>query len=316
MCGKGHGDIDERIDLRLPKDGEQRMNAILNQDSVVTVRELSKYFSGRRVLDNISLQVKPGSILGLIGPNGAGKSTLLNCMLGLLRPEMGEARVFATPSLQLKDTHKSALSYVPQRPDSLAWMTVGSMLDFVGSLYPAWDAALVQRLLQHWKLDANRGLSKLSPGERQQVELIRALAARPRLLILDEPAAALDPLARRELLKEIIECASGQGATVIFSTHIISDLERIATHIAFLNQGRLCLNSHLDALKDDLRRASVPSGVQLPDLPLPGELTRHQLNDGSWHLVLKMSEYADHNLLMHAKFDAISLEDLFVELAA
>lgn len=292
------------------------MSKVLHQDSIVSVKGLSKHFAGHMVLDNISLQVEPGSILGLIGPNGAGKSTLLNCMLGLLRPDAGSTQIFSTPSMKLDDRHKSTLSYVPQRPDTLAWMTVGGMLDFVGSLYPAWDKALVQRLLIHWKLDARRGLSKLSPGERQQVELIRALAAHPRLLVLDEPAAALDPFARRELLEEIVECAGNQGTTIIISTHIMSDLERIATHIAFLNQGRVYLYDALERLNQDLRRVSVPTTSLLPGHSLPGELTRRQLSDGSWTLVIKISDNDEHPLLRTAETQEISLEDLFVELVA
>jgi len=292
------------------------MNERLHQDSIVTVNEVSKRYSGRLVLDDISFQVKPGSILGLIGRNGAGKSTLISCMLGLLRPDKGEAQLFDAPALNLNDAHKAGLSYVPQRPDNMNWMTIGVMLDFVGRLYPRWDNDLVQRLMRRWQLDASQNLGQLSPGERQQVALIRALAARPRLLVLDEPAASLDPLARRELLREIVECASDQGSTVIFSTHIISDLERIASHIAFLHEGRLCLNASLDSIKDELRRVLLPSDIKLTDLPLPGELTRRQLEDGSWSFVMRVSECKNHELLVNAPIHTVSLEDLFVELAA
>lgn len=283
--------------------------------AVAQVRALGKDYAGRAVLDAVSLQVEPGSIVGLIGRNGAGKSTLLRCMLGLLRPDHGHAHVLGASALSLTDKHKSALSYVPQQPDSFAWMTVGVMLDFVGSLYPHWDKALVQRLLQRWQLDPKRALNVLSPGQRQQVALIRALASRPRLLVLDEPASALDPLARRELLCEIVDCASEQGATVIFSTHIISDLERIASHIALLDKGRLRLHASLDVLKDELRRIYLPGDVGLSSELLPGEMARRRLDDGSWSLLLRLPECARHQLPANAQVQAMNLEDLFVELA-
>ena len=272
------------------------MSAVCNLDAVIEVRGLDKRYAERQVLDDVSLRVEPGSILGLIGRNGAGKSTLLRCILGLLRADSGEARVLGRDALSLDDQVKGALSYVPQQPDSFAWMTVGAMLDFVGSLYPQWDRALVQRLQARWELDGKRRLSLLSPGQRQQVALIRALGSRPRLLVLDEPASALDPLARRELLGEVIDSACEQGATVILSSHIISDLERIASEVAFLHKGRLLLQAPLDTLKDEVRRIHLPASAPLMDAPLPGELARHRLADGGYSLLLR-------------------LEDLFVELA-
>ncbi|MDI5996496.1 ABC transporter ATP-binding protein [Pseudomonas sp. MDMC216] len=290
------------------------MSAVCNLDAVIEVRGLDKRYAERQVLDDVSLRVEPGSILGLIGRNGAGKSTLLRCILGLLRADSGEARVLGRDALSLDDQVKGALSYVPQQPDSFAWMTVGAMLDFVGSLYPQWDRALVQRLQARWELDGKRRLSLLSPGQRQQVALIRALGSRPRLLVLDEPASALDPLARRELLGEVIDSACEQGATVILSSHIISDLERIASEVAFLHKGRLLLQAPLDTLKDEVRRIHLPASAPLMDAPLPGELARHRLADGGYSLLLRMGDGAVPALAMYPA-QALGLEDLFVELA-
>ena len=290
------------------------MSAVCNPDAIIEARGLSKRYADRQVLDGVSLRVEPGSILGLIGRNGAGKSTLLRCMLGLLRADHGEAFVLGRPALRLDDQAKGALSYVPQQPDSFPWMTVGGMLDFVACLYPRWDTELVQQLLQRWGVERKRALSALSPGERQQVALIRALGSRPQLLVLDEPAAALDPVARRELLREIVDSASEQGATVILSTHIISDLERIASDVAFLDQGRLLLQAGLDELKDQVRRVVVPADVALPGESLRGELTRQRLSDGSHSLLLRLPEGAVSPLPAHYPLQALGLEDLFVEL--
>lgn len=285
-------------------------------EAALEARGLGKDYHGQPVLDDISLRIEPGCILGLIGRNGAGKTTLLRCLLGLLQPSRGEARIAGVPSLHLTDADKAALAYVPQQLDSFGWMSATAMLDFVAGLYPHWDRALAVRLLQRWSLDGERRLDLLSPGQRQQVGLIRALASRPRLLVLDEPAAALDPLARRELLGEIVDTAAEQGATVVFSSHILSDLERIVSHVALLDAGRLRLHAALDELKEEVRRVSLPAGVE-PGLALPGELARHRREDGGWNLLLRLTQgQPPAGLPVQARLQPLGLEDLFVELAA
>ena len=163
-------------------------------------------------------------------------------MLGLLQPLSGEAFVFGEPALKLSDWAKERLAYVPQQPEALAWLSAQQLLDYVGRFYPRWDAAFAKKTLERWQIQPNKLLAKLSPGERQRVDLIRALASQPELLVLDEPAAALDPVARRELLREIALRAGEAGTTVLFSTHIVSDLERVASDVAFLHEGRLLMH--------------------------------------------------------------------------
>ncbi|CAM5352181.1 ABC transporter ATP-binding protein YtrB [Rhodanobacter lindaniclasticus] len=184
------------------------MNAMLHEASPVDVapllaRGLTHCYEGSNVLRGVDLALEPGSVLGLIGRNGAGKSTLIRAMLGLLEPLSGAAFVFGEPALKLSDAVKARLAYVPQQPEALAWLTAQQMLDYVGRFYPRWDAGFARGTLERWKIQPNKLLAKLSPGERQRVDLIRALASQPELLVLDEPAAALDPVARRELLREV-----------------------------------------------------------------------------------------------------------------
>lgn len=286
------------------------------QHAAVELRALSKQYACGRVLDEVSLRIEPGTILGLVGRNGAGKSTLIECLLGLRPANHGEALLFGKPAGRLDDTDKAGLGYVPQQPVSFDWMKVGELFDFMAGLYPDWDAAHVARLVDRFALDSARRLSTLSPGERQQVAIIRALGPQPRLLVLDEPAAALDPLARRELLREIVDMAGERGTTVLFSTHIISDLERVASHIAVLHQGRLRLHGELDLLKDELRRVAWPDRTP-PAQPLPGELSRRPLAEGGWSLVVRdPARSLAATLPASARLHGLSLEDLFVELAA
>ncbi|TAK38852.1 MAG: ABC transporter ATP-binding protein [Lysobacteraceae bacterium] len=286
----------------------------------IRAHALEKRYDGRTVLSGVSLEVEAGSVLGLIGRNGAGKSTLIRALLGLIEVDGGEAEVFGAPALRMGDAAKARIGYVPQQPEALGWMEVGQMLDLVGRFYPRWDRAFVRETLDRWGLRPNQQLGKLSPGERQRVALIRALAPRPDLLVLDEPAAALDPVARRDLLREIALRAGESGTTVLFSTHIVSDLERVASHVAFMHEGRLLLASELDALKERHVRLRVPApaAAQLVGR-VPGEVARRPGRDGVVSLLLVRDASASWPPIVHApgvQCDVLGLEDLFVEAAA
>jgi len=279
---------------------------------------LSKRYGRQQVLQDLSLQLAPGTVLGLIGRNGAGKSTLLNLLLGLAEPDAGQAFVFGQPSLRMHDAAKQRLGYVPQQPLAFQWMTPRQLMRFLSQLYSGWDQAHAEALLARWDIRPDKVLSKLSPGESQRLAIVRALAPRPALLVLDEPASALDPVARRQLLREIAAQAGEEGGTVLFSTHIVSDLERVASHVAFLHQGRLLLHTDIDAAKEDIIRVHVPAQVadQLP-APLPGELARHLQPGGVSSLVLVDDGHTARQLAEHpgVRQQHLGLEDLFVEIA-
>ena len=279
--------------------------------------QLVKAYVSRKVLDGVSLDVPQGAVLGLIGRNGAGKSTLLRCLLGLIEPGSGEAFVFGEPALRMGVRSKQRLSYVPQQPDALGWLKLGEMLDFIGRFYPRWDHRYVDTTLTRWELPRHRILKTLSPGERQRVALIRALAPQPELLVLDEPAASMDPVARRELLREIVTRAAESGTTVVLSTHIVSDLERVASHVAFLHRGRLLLNAPLDDIKEHVCRLTLPAAVAARlKGELPGERSRRVLGDGRVSLVIEREAGGGPlpvTLEPDVRCDALGLEDLFIE---
>ncbi|MDP1697611.1 MAG: ABC transporter ATP-binding protein [Xanthomonadaceae bacterium] len=295
------------------------MNAIPLQCSPAPLlaSNLSKRYGKRTILEGIHLELEAGSVLGLIGRNGAGKTTLLRCLLGLQLPDGGSSLVMGQTALHLDDHIKDRLAYVPQQPEAFAWMRVDAMLDLVGRLYRRWDRAWVKTMLVKWEIDPTQMLAKLSPGERQRVALIRALAAQPDLLVLDEPAAALDPIARRELLREIVARAADAGTSVLFSTHIVSDLERVASHVAFLHHGRLLLHSSLDETKERIGRVILPHSAGQPPGTVAGEMSRRYLDDGRLALVLQRVDDSWPALTQtpDAQFAALGLEDLFIEVA-
>ncbi|HEX7340974.1 MAG TPA: ABC transporter ATP-binding protein [Rhodanobacteraceae bacterium] len=297
------------------------MNATLRQTASSMVEPLTAHglvhcYEDSQVLRGIDLALAPGSVLGLIGRNGAGKSTLIRILLGLIQPQDGQARVFGEPALQLSDAAKERIAYVPQQPEALAWLTPLQMFDYLGRFYPRWDHAFAKATLARWQIQPNRVMAKLSPGERQRVELIRALASQPELLVLDEPAAALDPVARRELLREIALRAGEAGATVLFSTHIVSDLERVASDVAFLHEGKLLLHCAVDDTKERYARLWLPASQRAAAPTL--SLSRRAHEDGSLSLIVERNArgaWPEAAQLPGARIDALGLEDLFVEIA-
>jgi ABC-2 type transport system ATP-binding protein len=296
------------------------MNAVLRKTEFaaapLAAHGLMHCYEGSNVLCGVDLVLPSGSVLGLIGRNGAGKSTLIRSMLGLLEPLAGSATVFGEPALKLSDASKERLAYVPQQPEALAWLTAQQMLEYVGRFYPRWDQGFAKKTLERWQIQPNKVMAKLSPGERQRVDLIRALASRPELLVLDEPAAALDPVARRELLREIALRAGEAGTTVLFSTHIVSDLERVASDIAFLHQGKLLMHCSMDDTKERYGRMWLPERVHYA---APTEsLSRRRHDDGSVSLVVQRDAHGawpEAASLPGARVDTLGLEDLFVEIA-
>jgi ABC-2 type transport system ATP-binding protein len=294
-----------------------RMDHALSNDlEPLRCTSLFHSFGERKVLDGITLGVPKGAVLGLIGRNGAGKSTLIRILMGLIKPDGGESAIYACDSLQLDDAIKQRLAYLPQQSNAFQWMKVGDMLDFIGGFYAKWNSADVDAMLARAAISRGAKLAELSPGERQSVALIRAFAIQPDLMILDEPAAALDPVARRELLRDIARRAGDFGTTVLFSTHIVTDLERVASQVALLHQGRILLNKPLDDLKETLARVTLTSAVGLPDR-LAGELSRHPHGDGSVSLVFDRQSGGQWSNLCAspgAVTESLGLEELFVEM--
>lgn len=241
-------------------------------ETMLELRGVSKSFDRKRVLDEVDLTLPAGSVLGLVGKNGAGKTTLLKCALGLQHPQSGDVRILGEPACELSAAGKERLGYVPQKIDLYPWMTVRQIASYMGAFYPRWNKALVERLLREWELDPNDGGGLLSVGQTQKLAIILALGHEPDLLVLDEPAASLDPLARRQFLQMLLAMVGER--TVLFSTHITSDLERVADRVAVLKDGKIVYCGELDTLKDSVKRLHVQAAAPLPNgsFRVPGML--------------------------------------------
>ncbi len=288
------------------------------QPPALKLEAVTKRYDDKAVLDDLSLTVQPGSVLGLLGKNGAGKTTLIKCALGLIRPNSGVVTLLGEPAHDLSAAGKARLGYVPQEISLYPWMRVHQLLDYIAAFYPRWNATLVSQLLTDWELNTNDKIGKMSVGTRQKLAIILALAHEPDLLILDEPAASLDPSARREFLKTVLAIAAEGKRTVVFSTHITSDLERVADRVAILRRGKIAYEGELDALKDSVKRLHVTSANPLPlTLDVPGAVRVRvegnealvSVRDATDELIESLRR--DHSATV--RIEDLNLEDIFVE---
>ena len=242
-------------------------------DSVIRTESLGKRIGGRAVLRDFTVQVPPGQVIGLVGKNGAGKSTLFDLLLGFALPSSGRSSLFGMDSAALTAATKARIGFVPQADELVGPMTGAQQLGLVASLHPGWDQALVDRLARDWELPLKRRIGTLSGGERQKLSTLCALGHKPDLLVLDEPAASLDPVARRRFMQEILAIAGDSTRTLLYASHIIGDLERVASHIWLLRDGALVWQGELDQLKESVVRVHLRAGHELDaGLRLPNQL--------------------------------------------
>jgi ABC-2 type transport system ATP-binding protein len=226
-------------------------------EAVVAIKDLSRRFGSKTALDEVSLYVPRGSIFGLVGENGAGKTTLIKHILGLLRAETGTVQVFGHDPVAEPVAVLGAIGYLSEQPDLPGWMRLDEMLRYTQAFYPNWDAAYAEKLRQQFALEPSQRLRTLSKGQRAKAGLLAAQAHRPDLLLLDEPSSGLDPLVRRDILEAVIRTVAEEGRTVIFSSHLLEEIERVSDHIAMLHRGRVVMCGPLDEIKAQHRRVTL-----------------------------------------------------------
>jgi ABC-2 type transport system ATP-binding protein len=272
------------------------------------------YGGGPPVLQGLDWQLLPGQVIGLLGRNGAGKTSVLEALLGLRTPQAGTVQLFNQPAGQLDDAGRARIGYVPQQSDLFDSFTPAQLLAYFQSFYPRWNTAKVDGLLSRWAIDRHQRISTLSGGQQQRLSIIRALAHDPDLLVLDEPVASLDPAGRRDFLRELVEQVLARGTTVVFSTHILSDLERVAFHMAFLRHGRIALQAPLDELLDDVRQLSGTTADLQALLQRLGAapLQRTPLAAGHERVLARLPPGASWPAGLPA--DRVTLDDLFMAL--
>jgi ABC-2 type transport system ATP-binding protein len=218
-------------------------------DAVVEVTALTRHFGAKTALDDVSFTLPRGIVFGLVGANGAGKTTLIKHVLGLLKAEAGSVRVFGCDPVADPAGVLARIGYVSEEHDLPSWMRVWELMRYTQAFFPTWDAAYAEELRGRFELDPDAKIKHLSKGQRARADLLVALAHRPELLVLDEPSAGLDPIVRRDILEAIIRAIADEGRTVLFSSHLLHEVERVSDHVTMIDHGKIVFSAPLDDIK-------------------------------------------------------------------
>ena len=243
----------------------------MSSDYAIQTHHLTRYFGDKCVVHDLSLAVPRGSIFGFLGRNGSGKTTSLRMILGLLSPTWGSSTVLGSDSQSLPPEVRSRIGYLAEGHPVFGFMRVRDAHRFQSRFYPKWNRELFNSVLEFFRVDPNTRARNLSRGERAGLCLAMALAPEPDLLILDDPAIGLDPVARRSLLESIVHATRKSDRTIVFSSHLLADIERMADHIAMLDYSVLRAQCSLETFRSCVQQFVLRFADAPPPLPrIPG----------------------------------------------
>ncbi|MEO8383263.1 MAG: ABC transporter ATP-binding protein [Acidobacteriota bacterium] len=255
--------------------------------NVIAVSELTRRFGAKTALSSVTMSVPRGGVYGLVGANGAGKTTLIKHILGLLRAESGSVRVFDRDPVVDPVGVLSRLGYLSEENDLPAWMRVDELLRYSRAFHPGWDDAYADELRQAFALDPSAKIKSLSRGQKARAGLVVALAYRPELLVLDEPSSGLDPIVRRDILGAIIRTIADEGRTVLFSSHLLEEVEQVADHVTMISHGKIALSESLRAIKDSHRCVTLRFSESRPQPPAIAGVLRWDGHGTQWTAVVR-----------------------------
>ncbi|UCD29016.1 MAG: ABC transporter ATP-binding protein [Planctomycetota bacterium] len=259
--------------------------------SVISVSGLHKRFGKHQVLKSVNLDVPAGSIFGFLGLNGAGKTTLIRILLGLLKPNDGRCSVVdMNPQFDALEVRRR-VGYMAENQTMYAWMRVEQIIGWVSRFYPDWDSEFADRLRQQMKLDADKKVGTLSKGQSSRLALLLALAHHPRVVILDDPTLGLDPIARRDFLRDVIGYLQAEGVTVFFSSHLLYEIEPICDRVAILHDGRIIKCAPVDELREQVKRVLLKPADAARLAEVPGVLDVES-REGRWSVTVENIESA------------------------
>lgn len=228
-------------------------------DVAISVRNLHKQYGRHQVLRGVSFDVPRGQTLALLGCNGAGKTTIIRTMMGLLEPDAGNIRVAGlNPQVEALALRRK-VGFLAEDQQMFGWMTVDQLIRFVAGLYDTWDHGLAGHYLEQFQLPLRKKVKQLSKGQNIRLGLLLALAHRPEVLILDDPTLALDPIMRREFNRDLIAHLQGTGGTVLYSSHLLAEVEAVADQVAILHEGRIVRHASTDDIRDSVKRLVFPA---------------------------------------------------------
>ncbi|MEM7675148.1 MAG: ABC transporter ATP-binding protein [Myxococcota bacterium] len=248
----------------------------------LSTHRLLRRFGRRTVIQDLDIKVPAGVVYGFLGRNGAGKTTTIRMLMGMLSPQKGRIEILGATRDRVTAKDRRRIGYVSQEQHFYGWMTVHQLARFVGGFYPTWSAGAFERLADQLSIDSTQAVGTLSGGTKMKLAMALALAHKPRLLVLDEPTAGVDPIARREILSLLKQEAHERGRTVFFSTHQIAEVEDIGDWVGILHEGRMAYQGRVSELCGWVRR--------MPQAPDDGPF-RVLLKEPSGVIVLGRPDY-------------------------
>ncbi len=292
-------------------------------ETVLQTQGLTKYYGSKVAVDHLDLEIPRGCICGFIGRNGAGKTTAIKMLLGLLKPTAGSARLLGCDCGDLTPEIRRRIGYVTEGHRLIRWMTIARLAQFQRAFFPGqWDHKFFTDMIDYFELSPKQKIKHLSNGQRAQVSLALALAPNPELLIMDDPTLGLDAAIRRQFLQGMIQLIMKEGRTVLFSSHILADVERVADRIAVIDKGVLRANCSLEQFQKSIRKVRLSFAGAPPDqIEVDGVL--HSRKSGhDIELILvggkdgQVNEWADKAGAEQVEVINMNLEDQFIEFTA
>ena len=260
---------------------------MISKDSLVEIKDVTRRYGSLTALDSVSVQVAPGTVFGLVGANGAGKTTLIKHIMGLLKPQSGSVRVFGTNPVEDPVGVLSRIGYLSEVNEQPEWMRAGELIQYTRAFYSNWDDAYCASLHNSFELDDSKRVKNMSKGQRARLGLLLALSHRPEMLVLDEPSSGLDPLVRRDIVRAIIRTISDEGRTVVFSSHLLDEVERVADYLAIIESGKIVRCGTLDAIKTGFHSVGVRLSSECGQQPEIGGATAWRGTGLNWSAVVE-----------------------------
>jgi ABC-2 type transport system ATP-binding protein len=302
-------------------------------DYVLETQSLTKFYGSKLVLDHINLKIPRGSICGFVGRNGAGKTTAIKSMLGFLKPTTGSSKLLGCDSQNLTPEIRQRIGYVAEGHRLIRWMTVAEIAKFQSSFFPSqpasakqgeagWDSKFFWDMIDYFGLSKKQKIKHLSNGQRAQVSLALTLAPNPELLIMDDPTLGLDAAIRRQFLEGMIELIMRQGRTVLFSSHILGDIDRVADKIVVLDKGVIRADCTLEQFRTATKKVRFVFNQSPPETADIDGLLNLRHSDKELELILvgttdeKIAEWAKQTGAQEYQILKQTLEDQFIEYTA
>ena len=281
--------------------------------TVVDVNDLSRSFGAKRALDGVSFRATAGQVYGLVGSNGAGKTTLIKHLLGLLRAATGSVRVFGLDPVREPVGVLGRVGYLSEEREMPEWMRIDELMAYTQAFHPTWDASYARELIETFGLDPAKKIKQLSKGMRAQAGLVAAVAHRPELLILDEPSSGLDAVVRRDILDAIVRTVADDGCTVIFSSHLLDEVERMSDHVTMIHHGRVTLSGALDEVRRGYQRSHVRFVERFDQPPVLETALAMEGSGRSWSVVHSGSIEQFHHAVLALGGEVVESRDATLE---